>query len=59
MYLRKSLLFNNDEIWVKKNNANVGSFDRAEVRELVGLYLLNILKKEFGENNIGLYKRWP
>ena len=35
----------------------MGSFDIAEVRELVGLYLLNILKKEFGENNIGLYKR--
>ena len=34
----------------------MGSFDRAEVWELVGLYLLNILKSDFGGNNIGLYR---
>ena len=34
----------------------MGSFDRAEVCKLVGLYLLNILKSEFGRNNIGLYR---
>ena len=31
------------------------SFDGAEVCELVGLNLLNILKSEFGGENIGLY----
>ena len=30
------------------------SFDRAELCELVGLYLLNILKSEFVGKNIGL-----
>ena len=34
----------------------MGSFDGAEVCELVGLYLLNILKSEFGGKNIGLYR---
>ena len=34
----------------------MGSFDGAEVCELVGLYLLKILKSEFGEKNIGLYR---
>ena len=60
MHSRKSSLFNNHEIWVKKENPNfdvtVGSFDGAEVCELVGLYLLNILKNEFGGKNIGLYR---
>ena len=32
------------------------SFDRAEVCELVGLYLLNILKSGFGGNNTGLHR---
>ena len=34
----------------------MGSFDGAKVCELVGLYLLNILKSEFDGNNIGLYR---
>ena len=32
------------------------AFDGAEVCELVVLYLLNILKSEFGGKNIGLYR---
>ena len=32
----------------------MGSFDGAEICELVGLYLLNILKNEFGGKNIRL-----
>ena len=60
MYSRKSLLLRNNEICVKKDNPNfdvaMGSFDGPEVCELVGLYLLNILKKEFGGKNIGLYR---
>ena len=39
---RKSLLFSKHEIWVKKNNSSfdviMGSFDRAEICEIVGLY---------------------
>ena len=34
----------------------MGSFDAAEVSELVGLYLLNIPKSEFSRKNIGLYR---
>ena len=60
MLSRKSLLFSNTGIWVKKDNPNfdvtMGSFNGAEVCELVGLYLLNILESEFGGKNIGLYR---
>ena len=34
----------------------MGSFDGSEVCELVGLYLLDILGKEFGDNKIGLFR---
>ena len=33
-----------------------GSFDRTDLCELVGLYLLDILRIEFGHNKIGLYR---
>ena len=59
MHSRKSLLLSKNEIWIKKkDNPNfddpMKSFDRAELCELVGLYLLNILKSEFVGKNIGL-----
>ena len=60
MLSRKSLLFSNNDIWVKKDNPDfdvtMGRIDGAKVWELVGLYLLNILKSEFGGKNIGLYR---
>ena len=31
-------------------------YDRAEVCESVGLYILDILTKQFGHNKIGLYR---
>ena len=34
----------------------MGSFDGAEVGELVGLYVLNLLVKRFGNENVGLYR---
>ena len=34
----------------------MGSFSGVEVCELVGLYLLDILRKEFDDNKIGLYR---
>ena len=34
----------------------MGSFDGSEVCEFVGLYLLDILGKEFGDNKIGLFR---
>ena len=33
-----------------------GSFDGAEICELVGLFILNNLGKRFGKENIGLYR---
>ena len=60
MHSRNSLLFNNKEIWLKKDNPKfevaMGSFDEEEICELVGFYLLNILKSEFGGKNIGLFR---
>ena len=58
-YARKSLLFNDGKTW-KKRNSNVtfdvsmGSYDGAEVYELVGLFILNSLSKKFGNDNVGL-----
>ena len=60
MHSRQSLLFSNNDIWLKKDNPNfdvtMGNFDVSEVCELVGLYLLNILKRKFGGKNLGLYR---
>ena len=61
MHTRKSLLFDNDKPWCKKNNANMfdvtmGSFDGPEVCELVGLLILSKLKCEFSNKVIGVYR---
>ena len=61
MHARRSLLFNNDSLWVKKNgdpnfDVTMGSFDGAEICELVGLYILNELSNKFVNGNIGLYR---
>ena len=60
MHARKSLLFTNHEVWIKKNESlfdvTMGSFDGAEICELVGLYLLYNMKSEFPELNCGLYR---
>ena len=60
MHSRKSLLFCDGNTWVKKGNhmfdVTVGSFDRAEVCELVGLFLLYKMKHLFGCNCVGLYR---
>ena len=61
MHSRKSLLFDNGTAWVKKDNESMfdvtmGSYDGAEVCELVGLFILNILCNKYGKENIGLYR---
>ena len=60
MHCRKSLLFDNDTAWVKKTNnmfdVPMGSFDGAEICELVGLFLLSTLRDKFKSNDIGLYR---
>ena len=57
---RKSLLFDRDNVWVKKDipefDVTMGSYDGAELCELVGLYLLDLLAKEFDKKYFGLYR---
>ena len=60
MHSRKSLLFNNTDICIKKNgdpdfDVTMGSFDGAELCKLVGLYILHILGEMYGKHRIGLY----
>lgn len=59
-HARKSLLFHDNHAWVKRNSTNafdvtMGSYDGAEICELVGLFILSKLKDKFG-NDIGLYR---
>ena len=61
MHCRKSMLFNNTEIWVKKDDkkdfdVTMGSFDGTEICELVGLYFLHVLGAKYGKNNHGIYR---
>ena len=58
MHRRKSLLFDNETAWSKKNHSSLFdvSFDGAEVCELIGLFLLNNLSEKYGKNNVGLYR---
>ena len=60
MHSLTSLLFNNTNIWIKKNrdpdfDVTMGSFDSAELCELVGLYILHILGENCEKHGIGLY----
>lgn len=47
-------------MWVNKDNPDfhvtMGSYDKAEVSELMGLYILDILKKKLGNDQIGLFR---
>ena len=61
LHCRKSLLYNGNDPWVKKQgnetfDVTMGSYDGAEVCELVGLYMLDLLSKKFGTESIGLYR---
>ena len=57
---RKSLLFNNENCWVKKGgklfDVTMGAYDGAEVCELVGCFILAEISKKYDKNNIGLYR---
>ena len=58
---RKSLLYHNDDPWVKKDTSvefdvTMGSYDGAEVCEIIGLFMLDMLSKLFEKNSIGLYR---
>ena len=57
---RKSLLFNNQQAWIKKESGlfdvTMGAYDGAEVCELVGSFLLHQLSKKYNKKDIGLYR---
>lgn len=60
MHSRRSLLFHQGSAWIKKDGSEfdvtMGSYDGAEVCELVGLYLLSLLTDRFGKDAVGLYR---
>ena len=60
MYFCKSLLFDHDNVWVKKENPNfdvtMGSYNGVELCELTGLYILDVLSSKFSKEKIGLYR---
>ena len=58
MHSRKSLQFNNTDIWIKRNgdpdfDVTMGRFDGAELCELPGLYFLHILDEKYEKHWIG------
>ena len=59
-HCRKSLLFSSDGTWIKKDGSlfdvTMGSFDGAEICELVGLFMLHNLANVVDAHNIGLYR---
>ena len=57
IHSRKSLLFNNTDIWIKKNvdldfDVTMESFGGVELCKLVCLYILHILGEKYGEHRI-------
>ena len=55
----KSLLYYNDESWVKKEKSNfdvtMGAYDGAELCKLIGIFMLS-LSKHINKNRIGLHR---
>ena len=62
MQARKSILYHNESCWGKKTgelfDVGMGSNDGAEVSEVVGLYILDLISKniEIDRDLFGLYK---
>ena len=60
MKSKKSFLYANGQIWVKKGGVNFdiaqGAYDGAESCEIVGLYLQNQLKNKIEGFDFGLYR---
>ena len=59
IHAKRSLLYHQNWPWAKKGTADtfdvtMGSYDRAETCELVGLYMLSLLAQKF-KNQVGLY----
>ena len=59
-HARKSLLFNKEETWIKKEggtfDVTMGAYDGAEVCELVGTYILHQIGSKYNKKNAGFYR---
>ena len=59
-HARKPLLYKEGELWFKKQSNNfdvtMGSYDGAEVCELIGIFILSLIANKYDPNNIGLYR---
>lgn len=61
MHCRKSLLHHNDTLWIKRVDSGnfdntMGTYDSAELCELVGYFLLNNINEIIDPGNHGLYR---
>ena len=60
LHARKSLLFNEDHVWIKKNgglfDVTMGAFDGVEICELVGIYMLSLISERCNKEDVGLYR---
>ena len=60
LHARKSLLFNENHVWIKKNgglfDVTMGAYDGAEICELVGSYMLSLIGERYDKKDIGLYR---
>ena len=61
MQSRKTLLFSKKVSWVKKErdedfDVPMGCYDGAEVCEIVGSYILNLLGNTLDKDLVGLYR---
>jgi hypothetical protein len=60
IHAKRSLLYHNNCPWIKKNttkmfDVTMGSYDGAETCELIGLYMLSIIKPSI-KGQVGLYR---
>ena len=59
-HARKSLLYIEGKPWIKKQSNNfdvaMGSYDGAEVCELISIFMLSLIGNIYNRNNIGLYR---
>jgi hypothetical protein len=60
-HARNSLLFNGGNTYKKRQSnttfdVTLGSYDSAEICELVGLFILNSLTEKYGKDYVGLYR---
>ena len=56
---RKSVLFYDNDIWSKKTglfDITMGAYDGAQITDLVGIYILHMLKKQIPQIDFGLYR---